>query len=114
MLDCWCGSSQKILCAACAVKTLAAARSSQGARPGDPLFVNPGLSRMSRAELASLARAALQCLGLPATGVTAHSFRGTGAVFYCAAGIEKQRIMALGRWSSEAIDRYLRDTPNVT
>eukprot|EP00971_Amphidinium_carterae_P300396 5968548-Amphidinium_carterae.1 len=41
LLDCWCGSSRKTLCAACAVKALAAARLSQGARLDDPLFVNP-------------------------------------------------------------------------
>eukprot|EP00971_Amphidinium_carterae_P225490 4472550-Amphidinium_carterae.2 len=67
--------------------------------------------------MAGLARAALQFLGLPSTGVTAHSCRSTGAVLSVllrSGDREGADHGAIGRWSSEAIDQYLRDTPNVT
>ena len=43
-----------------------------------------------------------------------HFFRILGATWLCERGILRERIMALGRWRSNAIDRYLRNSPLKT
>jgi len=43
-----------------------------------------------------------------------HFFRILGATWLCERGILRERIMALGRWRSNAIDRYLRNAPLKT
>ncbi len=43
-----------------------------------------------------------------------HFFRILGATWLCERGILRERIMALGRWRRNAIDRYLRNAPLKT
>ena len=45
---------------------------------------------------------------------TGHCMRVTGAVFLAASGVDVWRIMALGRWGSDAIKLYLRDAHATT
>ena len=53
-------------------------------------------------------QARLQRLGIPGASLKGHSFRKGAAQHAADQGLSKQEIQTLGRWSSDAVDLYLK------
>ena len=72
--------------------------------------VDPLLSRtlgsFSQSWVISRLHIILLAAGIDPTGYSGHSFRRGAANSAAAAGISKNGIMELGRWKSDAVDRY--------
>ena len=73
-----------------------------------PLFMYKDGSFLTRSRLASLLQ---KCF--PLHHVNTHSLRIGGASTMASAGIPDSQIMILGRWSSNAYQRYLRLSDNI-
>ena len=73
-----------------------------------PLFMYKDGSFLTRSRLASLLQ---KCF--PLHRVNTHSLRIGGASTMASAGIPDSQIMILGRWSSNAYQRYLRLSDNI-
>ncbi|KAG5930323.1 hypothetical protein E4U60_007099 [Claviceps pazoutovae] len=82
---------------------LLSARSAAG--PADPLFSLPR-GGFERDHVVGTLRQRLTAIGLPSMHITGHSFRRGAAQHADKMGLTRDQIMALGRWSSDAVDRY--------
>jgi hypothetical protein len=101
------------LCPHCAMKRLYTASVlavEDGGHNSQPLVVAQAGGRTSKAGVLAMISKAGELLGV-AGPVRGHSFRVSGAVYLAKAGISTDRIMALGRWTSSAVNLYLRDAP---
>lgn len=96
---------------ACPVRHVAAllqARPSAG--PTDPLLTF-SWGGFDRDHFLAALRRRLTLIGLPALHITGHSFRRGAAQHADEAGLSRDQIQKLGRWSSDAVDRYYRTNP---
>src|SRR5439155_3393069 len=55
----------------------------------------------------------LRTVGINSEGFSGHSFRRGAANSALQAGISRQDIMKMGRWKSDAMDRYFSSTTNT-
>ncbi|KAA0723120.1 hypothetical protein E1301_Tti005239 [Triplophysa tibetana] len=75
--------------------------------PEEPLFITEGGKAISRSWFAARFRLVCQSCGLPPKQYTTHSFHIGGATT-AAAVTSSHTLKALGRWSSDAYERYVR------
>jgi hypothetical protein len=61
-------------------------------------------------DLAQAMKAGARRVGLPPSEFSTHSLRAGGATYLSASGVETEVIMALGRWKSDAVRRYIHVT----
>lgn len=91
---------------ACPVQNALALLSARpAADPADPLFSLPR-GGFERDHVVGALRHRLAAIGLPSVHITGHSFRRGAAQHADRMGLTRDQIMALGRWSSDAVDRY--------
>ena len=83
----------------------------RGKREG-PLFVWPDGTMLTRNLFASALARILRNLNLTPQLYNTHSFRIGAATSANQAGLTPLQIKALGRWRSDAYQRYIRITPN--
>lgn len=96
---------------ACPVRNVTAllqARSFAGS--ADPLLTF-SWGGFERDHFLAAVRRRLTVIGLPALHITGHSFRRGAAQHADEAGLSRDQIQILGRWSSDAVDRYYRTSP---
>lgn len=77
-----------------------------------PLFINMDGSPLTRHTLSSTIQSILQAAGIPGQ-FSGHSFRIGAATTAAGRGVQDHLIKTLGRWSSDAYQRYIR-TPVST
>ena len=81
-----------------------------------PLFANEADGFVTKLKAVNTFEVAAEMLKLPTVGptgvrlFTGHCLRVSGAVHLASSGVDIWRIQALGRWGSEAIRLYLRDS----
>ena len=93
----------------CAVETIIAYLSQRGNAPG-PLFLMQSGTPLSRALLTSWLRKSLEGSGVSGN-FSSHSFRIGAATVAARNGVPDHLIQALGRWTSNAYQLYIR-TPS--
>ena len=81
--------------------------------PHSPLLQWSSGTAMTRQSLNNAIKFLAQCSGLNETQFSTHSFRIGAATTASVAGVPDCLIRTLGRWSSDAYQRYIR-TPNST
>jgi len=96
-------SSPDIACPVTALSSLFTRYPSNS--PSDPLFSRT-FGPFNQAWVISRLHSALLASGIDPTGYSGHSFRRGAANTAAAAGIPKSGIKELGRWKSDAVDRY--------
>ena len=77
-----------------------------------PLFLYPDGTKLTRPIFASALAAMLRKLNINPRHYNTHSFRIGAATSANQAGMSPLQIKALGRWRSEAYQRYIRLSPN--
>ncbi len=97
----------------CAVQALDRLLSITQRRQG-PLFNLQSGAPLSRERLNKLIHVLAAGCGLPERRYSSHSFRIGAATTAAAAGVPDWRIQALGRWSSDCYQRYIRAIPEET
>ena len=65
-------------------------------------------SPLTRSQFTGVLAKAIRCLGLPAQVYTSHSFRIGCASDLASKGLSNETIKKLGRWKSDAVERYIR------
>ena len=91
----------------CAVKALQEFLRSCSQPPGTPLFVFQDGSYLTPTRLTSTLRSLLRSLGINDAAYASHSFRIGAATTAAAAGLPIWLIKTLGRWTSDAYQRYI-------
>lgn len=91
----------------CPVNAILAYTAVRGNNPG-PLFYFHDKSLLTRDRLVNFVRTGLQKAGLNPEAYAGHSFRIGAATTAHAHGIDDSTIMTLGRWKSNAYQRYVR------
>ena len=76
-----------------------------------PLFVQADNTMLTRAIFTSALKSILSELDLNAHLYNTHSFQFGAATAANKAGVSKLHIKALGRWQSDAYQRYIRTPP---
>jgi len=84
----------------------------QGQQKG-PLFLWPDGTMLTRHIFASALAKIIRNLNLSTQRHNTHSFRIGAAMSANQAGFTSHQIKALGRWRSDAYQRYTRISPNV-
>ena len=74
--------------------------------PG-PLFTHADGTFLTRSRLAKALRTALKGCGYAQNEFSTHSLRRGGCTSMAAAGVSKLQIGYIGRWTSDALERYL-------
>lgn len=82
-------------------------RGRRGAAASDPLFVIPEGNPLSRYWFCCRLRLLCMKCGLDPDRYTAHSFR-IGAATSAASKVSTATLMKMGRWTSNAFERYVR------
>ena len=77
-------------------------------RPSVSGFLFKDGSHLTREQLVQHVRQALKAAGMDTEGYTGHSFRIGTATTAALSGVEDSVIKMLGRWESEAYQRYLQ------
>ena len=91
----------------CPVSALLAYLVLRGSQDG-PLFQMEGGAPLSRTQLVSEVRAALQAAGMDPSKYAGHSFRIGAATTAAACGVPVDIIKMLGRWRSDAYQLYVK------
>ena len=91
----------------CPVTNLRLYMFARGSSPG-PLFCHQDLSPISRAEFSFHLESFLKQAGLDSSHIKPHSFRIGAATTACMNGVSEEVIQRLGRWRSNAYQRYIR------
>ena len=65
-------------------------------------------SPLTRSQFTGVLAKAIRCLGLPTQVYTSHSFRIGHASDLASKGLSNETIKKLGRWKSDAVERYIR------
>merc|ERR1712195_27858 len=73
-----------------------------------PLFQYQDGSFLTRTRLASALRTALRGCGFDQNQFSTHSLRRGGCTSMAAAGVSRVQIGYIGRWTSDALERYLQ------
>ena len=79
----------------------------RGNTPG-PLFTWSNGTFLTRAQFVEEVKKALDIAGVDAANYNGHSFRIGAASTAAANGMEDSMIKTLGRWESEAYQRYIK------
>ena len=103
------GRSRAQVCPVAAVLSYLACRPSV---PG-PLFVHADGTQLTRSQLVTSVRVALQEVGMDTSRFSGHSFRIGAASVAAQAGLPDSLIQTLGRWKSSAFLRYIRTPPST-
>ena len=79
-------------------------------RPCHPqyFFSHMNGSPLTRSQFTGVLAKAIRCLGLPIQVYTSHSFRIGRASDLASKGLSNETIKQLGRWKSDAVERYIR------
>ena len=91
----------------CPVEFLAKYLAMRGSRPG-PLFITVDGVPVSRSYFSNQLSSAIQFCGLPPSVYKGHSFRIGAASHAADKGLSDAQIRLLGRWKSNAFQKYLR------
>ena len=91
----------------CPVQVLLDYLSRRGYSPG-PLFISGDGSLVSRAAFTEKLSMAIKYCGLDPSRYKGHSFRIGAASHAADAGMSDAQIRALGRWKSNAFQKYIR------
>ncbi|XP_026059296.1 uncharacterized protein LOC113043958 [Carassius auratus] len=83
-------------------------RTSQANCHLDPLFIDESNKPVTRFWFQKHLKSVLQHSGIPAKNFSSHSFRIGAATSAAQKGLSQQQIQALGRWSSDAFQSYIR------
>ncbi|XP_056102070.1 uncharacterized protein LOC130081125 [Rhinichthys klamathensis goyatoka] len=83
-------------------------RSSQAKSHLDPLFIDDSNKPVTRFWFQKHLKSVLQQSGIQAKHFSSHSFRIGAATSAAQKGLSQQQIQALGRWSSDAFQSYIR------
>ncbi|XP_039541789.1 mucin-5AC-like [Pimephales promelas] len=83
-------------------------RSPQAKSPLEPLFLDESKKPVTRFWFQKHLKSVLQQSGIPAKNFSSHSFRIGAATSAAQKGLSQQQIQALGRWSSDAFQSYIR------
>lgn len=81
-----------------------------GVGPRDPLFRFHDGRPWNKSNFKWALFARLRRLGLSGHSFTGHSFRAGGAQRAADNGVPRDKIMQLGRWTSDAVDRYFKQS----
>ncbi|XP_077094312.1 uncharacterized protein LOC143746387 [Siphateles boraxobius] len=76
--------------------------------PLEPLFLDESKKPVTRFWFQKHLKSVLQQSGIPAKNFSSHSFRIGAATSAAQKGLSQQQIQALGRWSSDAFQSYIR------
>ena len=76
--------------------------------PDSPLFLLPGGAPLTRNVLINNLRIYLASIGIPPDNYSGHSFRAGGATSAALSGLKDWEIKHIGRWKSEAYQKYIR------
>ncbi|XP_056097256.1 uncharacterized protein LOC130076258 [Rhinichthys klamathensis goyatoka] len=74
----------------------------------EPLFIDDSNKPVTRFWFQKHLKSVLQLSGIPAENFSSHSFRIGAATSAAQKGLSQQQIQALGRWSSDAFQTYIR------
>ena len=91
----------------CPVKLLSTYLTMRGNAPG-PLFCFPGNMAIQPSRFRALLTFALARANLASSYITPHSFRIGAATFAATQGLSSNQIQAMGRWKSNAFQKYIR------
>ncbi|XP_039527431.1 uncharacterized protein LOC120479218 [Pimephales promelas] len=83
-------------------------RNSHAKSPLEPLFIDDSNKPVTRFWFQKHLKSVLQLSGIPAENFSSHSFRIGAATSAAQKGLSQQQIQALGRWSSDAFQTYIR------
>nr|XP_055059785.1 uncharacterized protein LOC129443304 [Misgurnus anguillicaudatus] len=83
-------------------------RSSQAKSPAEPLFIDESNKPVTRFWFQKHLKSVLQQSGFPTERFSSHSFRIGAATTAAQKGLSQHQIQALGRWSSDAFQSYIR------
>lgn len=103
------GCTSSPVCAYCAVKTIV--DNSKLDPTQTPLFRLSSGSVLTKSVFVTQTRLVLSLLGLNGSEYSGHSYRSGSATSAAACGMADWEIKVLGRWSSDAYQRYIR-TPS--
>ena len=97
----------------CPVRLLQQYLGVRGAKPG-ALFQNLGGCAVTRSQFNKALKNALHFCRLPASKYKGHSFRIGAATEACKLGKSDSQIRQLGRWNSNAFQKYIRSLDRVS
>ena len=103
------GCSGAKVCATCTMTSYVKQRHSMfGSEPNGPLFLFSNGSPLTRSLLNQHIKLMVSLLGLDPQLYSGHSLRAGGATDAARSGLSDWELKFLGRWSSEAYQRYIR------
>ncbi|KAF4650225.1 hypothetical protein FOL47_001363 [Perkinsus chesapeaki] len=109
--QCACKEEIEGYCPVHAMMQLLEYRAGQGAEKNDLLFVNNDGQRWDQGSLRETLKADLRNSGIQeAEQYSLHSFRVGGTQGHIEAGVSTESTKAFGRWRSNVIDRYARES----
>ena len=108
-VDIYLGATQRPICPISGILPYLAAR---GNRAG-PLFITEDGRALTRQTFSVMLDSVLEKLHLDTRSFNTHSFRIGAATTAAMAHIPDSQIMMLGRWQSDAYQRYIKTPPQV-
>ena len=96
--------------AVCPVQALVQYLSRQGGAPG-PLFLSSNGKWLTRQTFSEALNEALEELQMDLSKFNTHSFRKGAATSAKQVGMSDSHVKALGRWQSDAYQKYVRLSP---
>ena len=107
------GCSKNCVCSVCSMLKYLPQRASHfGENSSSPLFLFADGTPLTRSLLNSHLKDSLAGLGFDPDGYSGHSLRAGGATDAANHGFAEWEIKLLGRWSSDAYQRYIRSPLN--
>lgn len=108
------GCSGLSVCAMCNMTDFIKLRMSLGKTTmTSPLFMYRNGTYLTRSVFVNSFKSKLKLAGYETSGFSGHSFRIGGATSAAAAGLADWEIKVLGRWTSDAYQRYIRTSSKV-
>lgn len=104
------GCSGTHICAYCWLSHLISTRAHL---PSHPIFTLSDGHLLTARHLTAAMRRLVSLAGLPPAGITPHSLRAGSATDAAGLGASDARVKALGRWTSNAYQLYLRPGPRA-
>ena len=107
------GCSGHRVCAYCSLLEYYKLKAITGPVRQDDPFLSVGGFALTKSLLQKETRLQVARLGLDPSSFSGHSFRSGSATTAAAAGLADWEIKLLGRWTSDAYQRYIRATPSL-
>jgi integrase len=102
------------VCAHCCLQLLVASRLTIGPTgPSHPLFLHQNGRPLHKSEFVRVTKNALASVGVDPSGYSGHSYRAGAATSGAEAGLADYELQLLGRWTSDAYQRYIRAPPTL-